>query len=249
MQKFLIVLGLYLMLAISANAQSPKEAKPSFDCAKATTKVEKMICNDEGGELQKLDRLYSKLYFSILKSIPKNTKEGQETREKLKYFNHSVMSNRNIFQCYFVAPFETKKQEDRQSNYCIKQIYLEAIATLAFRMIDSEANRKKWNFNQKMEDFINIPIINKNGTYDGINMNFLSNYNLFSKFFENTTQSVVVDFMAYNIAQWNYFITYSLRNEIGIYHFDMIVDEYKEYYNDLYQAFTEDKKLNKLLGN
>ncbi|MCW1343328.1 hypothetical protein OLP53_00910 [Campylobacter jejuni] len=55
--------------------------------------------------------------------------------------------------------------------------------------------------------------------------------------------------MAYNIAQWNYFITYSLRNEIGIYHFDMIVDEYKEYYNDLYQAFTEDKKLNKLLGN
>ncbi|EIA5268134.1 hypothetical protein K7L96_001763, partial [Campylobacter jejuni] len=115
MQKFLIVLGLCLMLAISANAQSPKEAKPSFDCSKATTKVEKMICNDKSGELQKLDRLYSKLYFSILKSIPKNTKEGQETREKLKYFNHSVMSNRNIFQCYFVAPFETKKQEDRQS--------------------------------------------------------------------------------------------------------------------------------------
>ncbi|TEY06962.1 hypothetical protein ELQ12_08840 [Campylobacter sp. US25a] len=247
MQKFLIVLGLCLMLSISANAQSPKEAKPSFDCSKATTKVEKMICNDEGGELQKLDRLYSKLYFSILKSIPKNTKEGQNAREKLKYFNIAVMKNRDTFQCYFAV----EEQEDFQlhSNDCIKQIYLEAIATLAFRMIDSEANRKKWNFNQKMEDFINIPIINKNGTYDGINMNFLSNYNLFSKFFENTTQSVVVDFMAYNIAQWNYFITYSLRNEIGIYHFDMIVDEYKEYYNDLYQAFTEDKKLNKLLGN
>ncbi|RTJ39603.1 hypothetical protein C3H73_09555, partial [Campylobacter jejuni] len=76
MQKILIVLGLCLMLAISANAQSPKEAKPSFDCGKASTKVEKMICNDESGELQKLDRLYSKLYFSILKSIPKNTKEG-----------------------------------------------------------------------------------------------------------------------------------------------------------------------------
>ncbi|MFV0948418.1 hypothetical protein K1X25_10170, partial [Campylobacter jejuni] len=67
MQKFLIVLGLCLMLAISANAQSPKEAKPSFDCAKASTEVEKIICNDEDGELQKLDRLYSKLYFSILK--------------------------------------------------------------------------------------------------------------------------------------------------------------------------------------
>ncbi len=101
MQKFLIVLGLCLMLAISANAQSPKEAKPSFDCAKAKSKVEKMICSDKSGELQKLDRLYSKLYFSILKSIPKDTKKGQKTREKLKYFNHPVMSNRNIFQCYF----------------------------------------------------------------------------------------------------------------------------------------------------
>ncbi len=153
MQKFLIVLGLCLMLAISANAQSPKEAKPSFDCSKASTKVEKMICNDEGGELQKLDRLYSKLYFSILKSIPKNTKEGQNEREELKYFNHSVMSDRNVFQCYFIVPFGTGKQEDFRSNYCIKQIYLEAIATLAFRMIDSEANRKKWNFNQRVEKF------------------------------------------------------------------------------------------------
>ncbi|MCE7116471.1 lysozyme inhibitor LprI family protein [Campylobacter coli] len=247
MQKFLIVLGLCLMLAISANAQSPEEAKPSFDCSKATTKVEKMICNDESGKLQKLDRLYSKLYFSILKSIPKNTKEGQETREKLKYFNHSVMSNRNIFQCYFVAPFETKKQEDRQSNYCIKQIYLEAIATLAFKMIDSEANREKWGFNERMKDFI-VPIENPNGAYD-MNVGFLSNYNLFNKFFENTTQSIVIDFMAYNIMQWNYFLVDVRINEANADLFDEAVEKYKIYYEKLYQAFTEDKKLNKLLGN
>ena len=74
MQKILVILVLFLMLSISANAQSPQEAKPSFDCAKATTKVEKMICEDSSGELQNLDRLYSKLYFSILKSIPKDTK-------------------------------------------------------------------------------------------------------------------------------------------------------------------------------
>lgn len=63
MQKILIVLGICVTLSININAQSPEEAKPSFDCAKATTKVEKMICNDKSGELQKLDRLYSKLYF------------------------------------------------------------------------------------------------------------------------------------------------------------------------------------------
>ena len=55
MQKILIVLGVFLMLSISVNAQSPQEAKPSFDCAKATTKVEKMICEDSSGELQNLD--------------------------------------------------------------------------------------------------------------------------------------------------------------------------------------------------
>ncbi|HED5424398.1 TPA: lysozyme inhibitor LprI family protein [Campylobacter jejuni] len=247
MQKFLIVLGLCLMLSISANAQSPKEAKPSFDCSKASTKVEKMICNDESGELQKLDRLYSKLYFSILKSIPKNTKEGQKTREKLKYFNHSVMSNRNIFQCYFVAPFETKKQEDRQSNYCIKQIYLEAIATLAFKMIDSEANREKWGFNERMKDFV-VPIENSNGAYD-MNIEFLPDYNLFNNFFENTTQSIVIDFMAYNIMQWNYFLVDVRINEANADLFDEAVEKYKIYYEKLYQAFTKDKKLNKLLGN
>ncbi|RTI70998.1 lysozyme inhibitor LprI family protein [Campylobacter jejuni] len=247
MQKILIVLGLCLMLAISANAQSPKEAKPSFDCAKAKSKVEKMICNDESGELQKLDRLYSKLYFSILKSIPKDTKEGQKTREKLKYFNHSVMSNRNIFQCYFVAPFETKKQEDRQSNYCIKQIYLEAIATLAFKMIDSEANREKWGFNERMKDFV-VPIENSNGAYD-MNIEFLPDYNLFNNFFENTTQSIVIDFMAYNIMQWNYFLVDVRINEANADLFDEAVEKYKIYYEKLYQAFTKDKKLNKLLGN
>ncbi|RTH54392.1 hypothetical protein C3I54_09315, partial [Campylobacter jejuni] len=216
-------------------------------CSKATTKVEKMICNDEGGELQKLDRLYSKLYFSILKSIPKNTKEGQKTREKLKYFNHSVMSNRNIFQCYFVAPFETKKQEDRQSNYCIKQIYLEAIATLAFKMIDSEANREKWGFNERMKDFV-VPIENSNGAYD-MNIEFLLDYNLFNNFFENTTQSIVIDFMAYNIMQWNYFLVDVRINEANADLFDEAVEKYKIYYEKLYQAFTKDKKLNKLLGN
>ncbi|RTK16629.1 hypothetical protein C3H34_09020, partial [Campylobacter jejuni] len=69
MQKILIVLGLCLMLAISVNAQSPKEAKPSFDCSKATTKVEKMICNDEGGRLKNLDRYMGEVYTQLRKEL------------------------------------------------------------------------------------------------------------------------------------------------------------------------------------
>ncbi|WP_407928570.1 lysozyme inhibitor LprI family protein [Campylobacter sp. W0014] len=83
MQKILIVLGIFLMLAISANAQSPEEAKPSFDCAKATTKVEKMICNDKSGELQKLDRYMAKTYKELRQNLNKNEQNKLLTSQRL----------------------------------------------------------------------------------------------------------------------------------------------------------------------
>ncbi|OOX97237.1 hypothetical protein BOP98_09330, partial [Campylobacter coli] len=83
MQKFLIALGLCLMLAISANAQSLKEAKPSFDCAKASTKVEKMICNDKSGELQKLDRYMAKTYKELRQNLNKNEQNKLLTSQRL----------------------------------------------------------------------------------------------------------------------------------------------------------------------
>lgn len=76
MQKILIVLGVFLMLSISANAQSPQEAKPSFDCVKATTKVEKMICEDSSGELQNLDRQISQIYQDTKAKLDKNAKKA-----------------------------------------------------------------------------------------------------------------------------------------------------------------------------
>ncbi|EAL1123770.1 DUF1311 domain-containing protein [Campylobacter coli] len=82
MQKFLIVLGLCLMLGISANAQSPKEAKPSFDCAKASTKVEKMICNDKSGELKNLDRYMAEVYTQLRKELKISKFPDKEQRLK-----------------------------------------------------------------------------------------------------------------------------------------------------------------------
>ncbi|HEB9307160.1 TPA: DUF1311 domain-containing protein [Campylobacter coli] len=82
MQKFLIVLGLCLMLAISANAQSPKEAKPSFDCAKATTKVEKIICSDESEELKNLDRYMAEVYTQLRKELKISKFPDKEKRLK-----------------------------------------------------------------------------------------------------------------------------------------------------------------------
>lgn len=56
-----------------AYAESAEEAKPSFDCAKATTKVEKMICEDSSGELQNLDRYMTEVYTQLKKEL-KNSK-------------------------------------------------------------------------------------------------------------------------------------------------------------------------------
>ncbi|HFN7057477.1 TPA: lysozyme inhibitor LprI family protein, partial [Campylobacter jejuni] len=76
------VLGLCLMLAISANAQSPEEAKPSFDCAKASTEVEKIICNDEDGELQNLDRYMGEVYTQLRKELKISKFPDKEQRLK-----------------------------------------------------------------------------------------------------------------------------------------------------------------------
>lgn len=76
MQKLLVSLGVCVVLGIHLCAQSPQEAKPSFDCAKATTQVEKMICEDSSGELQNLDRQLFESYQEIKAKLDKNGKKA-----------------------------------------------------------------------------------------------------------------------------------------------------------------------------
>ena len=83
MQKVLVSLGVCIALGIHLNAQSPQEAKPSFDCAKATTKVEKMICSDSSGKLQRLDATMSLNYKAIKKQIATSGKKKLLSSQKL----------------------------------------------------------------------------------------------------------------------------------------------------------------------
>ncbi len=50
---------------VAANARA---AAPSFDCAKASHDVEKLICND--AELARLDRSLAELYGTVLSHTP-----------------------------------------------------------------------------------------------------------------------------------------------------------------------------------
>ena len=73
-KTFFIILTM-VFLSQSANAQSPQEAKPSFDCAKATTRVEKMICSNSSGELQNLDEQLFESYQATKAKLDKNDKK------------------------------------------------------------------------------------------------------------------------------------------------------------------------------
>ena len=70
--KYSMIIFTMLSLCVNlAYAESAKEAKPSFDCAKATTKAEKIVCSDESGDLQNLDRYMSKIYTQLRSELKK----------------------------------------------------------------------------------------------------------------------------------------------------------------------------------
>lgn len=54
------------------SAESSQEAKPSFNCARAKSDVEKMICSDKSGELQRLDSNMAKAYKKLRQNLNKN---------------------------------------------------------------------------------------------------------------------------------------------------------------------------------
>ena len=132
MQKILVSLGVCIVLGIYLNAQSPQESKPSFDCAKATTKVEKMICNDESGNLQNLDRQIFKSYQETKAKLDKNgkkafldsqkswlkTRERCESKECLKELLQSRIKELQTYTMYisnaWLGTYELQKK-DRKS--------------------------------------------------------------------------------------------------------------------------------------
>lgn len=60
--------GLLLPIAMSAFAADALAATPSFDCAKASHDVEKVICTD--AELAELDHSLNSLYHAVLEHTP-----------------------------------------------------------------------------------------------------------------------------------------------------------------------------------
>ncbi|TKX32859.1 lysozyme inhibitor LprI family protein [Campylobacter taeniopygiae] len=96
MKKFLMSLSILVFLTPMLYAQSPSEAKPSFDCAKASTKVEKMICSDIEGNLQNLDRYMAEVYAQLRKELKISKFPDKEQRLKDLLDSQRAFINNNV---------------------------------------------------------------------------------------------------------------------------------------------------------
>ena len=67
-------------IAIGLFATAAWAAHPSFDCAKATHDVEKLICKDAG--LAELDRSLAELYATVLEHTPDAKKGALKTEQR-----------------------------------------------------------------------------------------------------------------------------------------------------------------------
>lgn len=87
-QIFFIALS---FLTLSLNAASAEVAKPSFDCAKAQTEVEKMVCDNASGDLQNLDRYMNEVYTQLRNELKKSSFKDKEQR-----LAHLLQTQRNF---------------------------------------------------------------------------------------------------------------------------------------------------------
>ena len=111
MNNFKTILMTSVLTTLAAgNVYAAEEIKPSFDCAKAKTRVEKLICSD--AELAKLDREISSEYHSL---VSDKTLDG-ELKEILKNNQKKWLDSREKTPC-----LENEDVSEQQN--CIKKVY------------------------------------------------------------------------------------------------------------------------------
>lgn len=111
MNNFKTILMTSVLTTLAAgNVYAAEEIKPSFDCAKAKTRVEKLICSD--AELAKLDREMSSEYHSL---VSDKTLDG-ELKEILKNNQKKWLDSREKTPCL-------ENEDVSEQQKCIKNVY------------------------------------------------------------------------------------------------------------------------------
>lgn len=111
MNNFKTILMTSVLTTLAAgNVYAAEEIKPSFDCAKAKTRVEKLICSDV--KLAKLDRKMSSEYRTLMS----DKKLDGELKEILKNNQKKWLDSREKTPCL-------EKEDFSEQQKCIKHIY------------------------------------------------------------------------------------------------------------------------------
>lgn len=111
MNNFKTILMTSVLTTLAAgNVYAAEEIKPSFDCAKAKTRVEKLICSD--AELAKLDREMSSEYRTLMS----DKKLDGELKEILKNNQKKWLDSREKTPCL-------ENEDVSEQQKCIKNVY------------------------------------------------------------------------------------------------------------------------------
>ena len=122
MKKFIVM----SILLITSNLYSSEKIQPSFDCSKAKTRVEKLVCSDE--DLSRVDRDMQKAYDLIMGKYDL-AYMNEEAKEEIKPYLEKLKQSQIDWVKYRDKYCNTKKDE-KEFNSCVFSRYVNRIQSI-----------------------------------------------------------------------------------------------------------------------
>ena len=122
MKKFIVI----SILLITSNLYSSEKIQPSFDCSKAKTRVEKLVCSDE--DISRVDRDMQKAYDLMMGKYDL-AYMNEEAKEEIKPYLEKLKQSQIDWVKYRDKYCNTKKDE-KEFNSCVFSRYVYRIESI-----------------------------------------------------------------------------------------------------------------------
>lgn len=116
-------------LLITSNLYSSEKIQPSFDCSKAKTRVEKLVCSDE--DISRVDRDMQKAYDLMMGKYDL-AYMNEEAKEEIKPYLEKLKQSQIEWVKYRDKYCNTKKDE-KEFNSCVFSRYINRIQSIVPR--------------------------------------------------------------------------------------------------------------------
>ena len=125
MKNFIVI----SILLITSNLYSSEKIQPSFDCSKAKTRVEKLVCSDE--DISRVDRDMQKAYDLMMGKYDL-AYMNEEAKEEIKPYLEKLKQSQIDWVKYRDKYCNTKKDE-KEFNSCVFSRYVNRIQSIVPR--------------------------------------------------------------------------------------------------------------------